>query len=140
MRKNIKNLYLFCETLPERIYPFASDIEGRLVRGRRSYMRALEHAIKTYGPSRLGYRLAFYRAACHVLGSILFIAFSALVAKKFFGSEVALYIMIFLAAVVITIQEFYMHPKRYGQLMRKGVSDWLTWVLPMLAYLSFVPF
>lgn len=140
MRKNIQTLYSFCETLPERLYPFASDIEGRLVRGRRSYMRALEKAMEDYGPHRLGYRLTVYRATFHFLGSILFITLSALLAQRFLGNEMALYVLIFIAAATITFQEFYMHPRRYGQLTRKGVGDWLTWILPMLAYLYFVTF
>ncbi len=132
----LKKAYLYIETIPDRLYPFACEIEGRWVRGQRSYMRALERAIEKHGPHRLGYKLVVYRATFHFLGSVLFIFFTALLSHRLFGSEVALYLIILVASIALFIQEFYGHPKRYGQSRRKGVADWLTWVVPMVLYVS----
>ena len=34
MRLLLKRLYLYIESIPDRLYPFTSEIEGRFVRGR----------------------------------------------------------------------------------------------------------
>jgi len=131
-----KKLYEFFETLPDRLYPFASEIEGRWVRGRSSYLYALNNAFEKYGPHRFGYKLTVYRATFHFLGAVLFIIFAALVSQKLLGSETALYVLVGAAIVALFIQEFHSHPKKYGQSRQKGVIDWLTWVIPMAIYIS----
>jgi hypothetical protein len=136
MRNLFKKIYEFTETIPDYLYPFACEIEGRWVRGRKSYLQALNHAFDTYGPHRLGYKLTVYRAGFHFLGAVLFIIFSAIVSKKLLGSEIALYILLVAAIVALFIQEFHSHPKRYGQSKQKGWLDWLTWTIPMLVYIS----
>jgi hypothetical protein len=136
MRQALRNLYEFIETVPDRLYPFMNEVEGQWVRGRKSYMHTLSHAFETYGPHRMGYKLTCYRAAFHFLGSVIFIVFAALVSQNLFGSETALYVLIAAATIALFFQEFYSHPKRYGQLRRKGVIDWLTWVTPMMIYIS----
>lgn len=136
MRNLLKKIYEFTETIPDRLYPFACEIEGRWVRGRRSYLHALNHAFETYGPHRLGYKLTVYRAGFHFLGAILFIIFSALISKELLGSEIALYVLLGAAIIALYFQEFHSHPKRYGQSRQKGIVDWLTWVIPMLVYIS----
>ena len=137
MRARLKSFYTFIETIPDRLYPFASEIEGRWVRGRRSYLQTLERVYEEYGPNRFGLKLSVYRGACHLLGSILFLLGATVISHRLFGSEVALYIMIAAAILMLSVQEFYLHPKRYGQHRGKGIADWLTWVLPMAVYLSF---
>lgn len=136
MRKFFKTTYEFLETVPDRVYPFASEIEGRWVRGRRSYLNSLNQALETYGPHNLGYKLTVYRAGFHLLGAILFIIFAALVSQKLLGSEIALYVLMGAAILALFIQEFHSHPKRYGQSRQKGIIDWLTWVIPMVLYIS----
>ncbi len=140
MRQLFSQIYEFIETIPDRLYPFANEIEGRWVRGRRSYLNALNNAFLTYGPQRLGYKLTFYRASFHLLGAVLFIIFATLLSQKLFGSDRALYVLMATAIVVLFIQEFHLHPKRYGQSRQKGVVDWLTWVIPMVTYLSIQTF
>lgn len=135
MRKLFFQLYDFIETLPERLYPFRNEIEGQWVRGRRSYLNALNNAFETYGPQRLGYKLTFYRASFHFLGAVLFIVFATLLSQKFFGSDIALYVLMATAIVALFVQEFHFHPKRYSQSRKKGVIDWLTWVVPMVVYI-----
>lgn len=137
MRTYLKRLYTFLETLPDRLYPFASEIEGRWVRGRESYTRTLERVYEEYGPNRFGFKLSIYRGACHLFGSIVFLLAATIVSHRLFGSEIALYVMVVAAILMLSVQEFYLHPKRYGQLRGKGVTDWLTWVVPMVVYLSF---
>lgn len=137
MKALFKKLYLYCESIPDRLYPFTSEIEGRFVRGRESYMQAVENAIEKYGPNRLGYKLQFYRGACHFIGSVLFIVFSTLISQKLFGSEIALYILLGTAIVALFIQEFFSHPSRFGQRRLKNFTDWLTWVVPMVLYVIF---
>ncbi len=138
MRARFRRLYTFIETLPDRLYPFATEIEGRWVRGRQSYLNTLERVYEEYGPNRFGFKLSVYRGACHLLGSIVFLLAATVISHRLFGSEVALYVMVGAAILMLTIQEFYVHPRRYGQLRGKGITDWLTWVLPMALYLSFV--
>ncbi len=137
MKAWFKKIYLYCESIPDRLYPFASEIEGRFVRGRESYMQAVEKAIETYGPNRLGYKLQFYRGAWHFIGSVIFIVFSTLISQKLFGSEVALYVLLGVAILALFIQEFFSHPMRFQQTRGKGIADWLTWVVPMVLYAIF---
>lgn len=135
MRWVLRTTYGYFVTLPERLYPFKSEIQGNFVRGRRSYELALRRAARAYGKGRLGYKLMMYRQAFHFVGSILFITFSTLISKDLFGSDTALYVLLGSAIVALAYQEFYLHPKTFGQLMRKGVTDYLVWVVPMIVYI-----
>lgn len=121
-------------TLPDRLYPFACQVEGSWVRGRRSYEQAVEQALETYGLNRLGYKLTIYRETFHFLGSIICIVLAALLSKLLFGSDTALYAVLVAAVVALFYQEFYLHPKLYGQHYQKGVTDLLAWLTPMAAY------
>ena len=125
----------FYESIPDRLFPFATEIEGKLVRGQRAYKKALEEAFLKYGPNRFGYKLLMYRASFHLLGSIIFIVSATFVSERLFGSEIALYILLAAAVGALTFQEFYSQPKRLGQLRYKGITDWLSWVVPMLLLL-----
>lgn len=133
--KIFSKTYHYFLTLPDRFYPFKSEVEGQWVRGRRSYELALKQAVERYGFGREGYKLALYRELFHFLGSVLFIAFATLVSKDLFGSEAALYVLFFAAIIALSYQEFYLHPRTYGQHPAKGVADWLAWVMPMIIYL-----
>lgn len=135
MPSYFRSLYTTFITLPDRLYPFACEIEGRFVRGRRSYEQAVAHAFKTYGPGRLSYQLLLYRQTFHFVGALLFITSAGLFSKALFGSDTALYVLLASAIIALTFQEFYVHPRRYGQRTQKGMADWLTWVAPMMAYL-----
>lgn len=106
-----------------------------MVRGQQSYSKALSTAWERYGDYHMGYKLTMYRGVFHFLGSVLFIVFSTIISHQLFGSEVALNILVAVAIIALFIQEFYVHPRQYNQLRLKGISDWLTWVLPMMAYL-----
>ena len=110
------------------------------MRGQKSYKRALDQAVKKYGPHRMGYKLTVYRSTFHMLGSILFIVSAAALSKKFFGSEIALYALVAAAIIALLVQEFYAHPKRYGQLRSKSIVDVLSWVTPMMVYVYFSAF
>lgn len=136
MRPALKNLYLFIQTVPDRLYPFACEMEGKFVRGRESYKRALEESFAKYGPNHFGYKLTFYRGTFHFFGSVFFIVCSTFLSQKFFGSDIALYVLMTLMIVGIFVQEFYWQPKQLGQLRYKGIIDWLTWVTPALLYLT----
>ncbi len=105
------------------------------MRGRKSYEYMMRRAIKKYGPSRVGYWLGFYREVFHLMGSILFIVAAGLFSQKIFGSNTAVYVLLAAAIVALGYQEFYVHPKHYGQHFMKGVTDWLVWVVPMLVYI-----
>lgn len=136
MRNALKNLYVFIQTVPDRLYPFACEMEGKFVRGRESYKRALEESFAKYGPNHFGFKLTFYRGTFHFLGSVVFILLSTFISQQLFGSETALYILMFVMISGIFIQEFYWQPRQLGQLRYKGIIDWLTWVTPMLLYLT----
>ena len=137
MFDQLKKLYFYTQTVPDRLYPFACDVEGKFVRGRESYKRALEDSFKKYGPNNFGYKLTIYRGTFHLLGSIVSIVCATFISQKLFGSEIALYILMALMIGGIFIQEFYLQPRLLGQLRYKGVVDSLTWVAPVLIYLTF---
>jgi len=137
VKKVFSGTYIFFVTLPDRLYPFRSEIEGQWVRGRRSYEAAVNRALEQYGLGRLGYKLTFYREVFHFIGSIMFIFFAALLSQSLFGSGVALYTLLVAAVLALSYQEFYLHPRTYGQHVRKGVTDWLVWVVPMIAYVLY---
>lgn len=133
----LKSVYLSIVALPDRFYPFATKIEGHLVRGRQSYEQAVARAFKQYGTGHFGYRLLMYREVFHFFGAVFFITSAALFSQVFFGSHTALYVLLFAAIAALTYQEFYVHPRKYGQLFKKGVTDWFTWVMPMVLFLFF---
>lgn len=137
MRSPLAHTYEYLVTLPDRSYPFACEVEGRWVRGRRSYEAAVARAIDAYGMGRLGFKLELYRQTFHFLGSIIFIAFATILSERLFGSEVALYILFLAAIAALSFQEFYLHPRQYGQQTTKGVIDWLTWVTPIVVVVLF---
>lgn len=135
MRAILKASYGFFITFPDRMYPFAAMVGGKRVRGRRAYEYAVRRALRRYGMGRIGYRLGLYREVFHFIGSVLFITAATLVSQDLFGSNTAVYVLLIAAIVALAVQEFYLHPKHYGQHFMKGVADWLTWVVPMLIYI-----
>jgi hypothetical protein len=128
-------IYPFLVTLPDRFYPFRTKVEGEWVRGKRSYDAALARVRRRLGPGHFGYKVLAYRQACHLLGAIILIVISTVLAKEVLGSEAALYVVLALAVLAISFQEFYLHPKYYGQLWRKSVADWAVWVTPIALFL-----
>jgi hypothetical protein len=138
MRDWLHKIHLFLESIPDRLYPFTSEIEGTFVRGRASYQRSMQRAFVQYGPNRLGYRLIFYRSIFHIIGSIIFILVATAFSEYWFGNEVAVVTFLVTAMVALFVQEFFVHPKRYGQSLKKSFADWLTWAVPMMLYLSFM--
>lgn len=45
-------------------------------------------------------------------------------------------VLVFVIIAYFFIQEFYLHPLRYGQPFFKSVIDFLAWSVPLLAYVS----
>jgi hypothetical protein len=119
------------------MYPFKNEIEGRFVRGRASYTKALNEAFLRYGPNHYGYKLIIYRGTCHLVASLLFIIMATFLSQRLFGSEIALYIMMGTMILGILFQEFYWQPRTLGQLRHKGIVDCLSWAVPMWIYVSF---
>lgn len=129
------SIYPFLVTIPDRLYPFRTKVKGRWVRGKRSYDAALASVRRKLGPGHFGYKVLAYRQLCHLLGALALIVVSTIIAKEFLGSEAALYVVLLLAVLFISFQEFYLHPKYYGQLWRKSVADWMVWVAPIAVFL-----
>lgn len=138
MKHRLKQVYLFCEAIPDRLYPFKVEIEGTFVRGRRAYVQSVADAWEKYGAYNLGYKLIAYRGVFHLFGAVLFIIFSTLISKYLFNSEIALYVLMGAAILALFYQEFYVHPREFGQKRHKGVFDWLSWVVPMMIYLTLI--
>jgi hypothetical protein len=138
MRDLFHRFHLYLESIPDRLYPFTSEIEGTLVRGRASYQRTMQKAFLQYGQNQLGFRLIFYRSIFHIIGSIIFIFVATAFSQYWFGSEAAVVTFLVAAMIALFIQEFFVHPKRYGQPLYKSFADWLTWAVPMMLYLSFM--
>ncbi len=129
-----RGLYHALVTFPDVVYPFRVRIRGQWVRGRRAYDAALRKAFRLYGVGRYGYKLSFYRGFFHLFGSLAIIFAAAFVSQYFFGSEVALYLVLALTVLFISFQEFYLQRRIYRQLWKKGIVDWFTWTLPILVY------
>ena len=122
-------------TLPDRLYPFANEVQGQWVRGARSYDLALARAFRRHGRGHYGLSLSFYRQCFHFAGSLLVLYVSALIALRFFDSATAFSLLLAAATLFITYQEFFLQRKTYHQLWQYGVADWFVWVLPMGLYL-----
>ncbi|MFZ1987795.1 MAG: hypothetical protein WAV21_02050 [Minisyncoccia bacterium] len=135
MKKRTFGIYPFLLSIPDRMYPFAAMIEGKKVRGRKAYEETLAFYRNRLGPGHLGYKLFLYRQLFHFIGSLLVIVAAALISKTLFGSEVALYVLLVLAVAAVSFQEFYLHPRMYKQLWRKGAVDWFAWVGPISIYI-----
>jgi hypothetical protein len=138
MKKILISLHHWLETIPDKLYPFKRQIEGKWVRGKKAYVNALEEGFRILGPGKLSYRIVFYRGAWHILGSIVSMVAITYIAQRVFGSEIALYVLLATAIFALFLQEFILHPKRYGQTTRKGIFDIVTWVAPMLVYVAFL--
>lgn len=138
MIKTLTKWYLFIHTIPDRLYPFASEVEGKFVRGRASYKKALEQSFEKYGLNHFGFKLTFYRSTFHLLGSVMAIMCATFLSQRLFGSEIALYILMAMLIGGIFFQEFYWQPRQLGQLRYKGIIDWLTWVTPVLIYFLYL--
>lgn len=134
-RAKTPKLYEDFITLPDKLYPFSFSSHGKRVRGSTSYNHELARALKRYGKGHIGYKLVAYRETFHFVGAVLFILFAALVSRSLLGGDTALYVLLGAALVAITFQEFYLHPRMYGQLLPKGVVDWLAWSVPIGLYL-----
>jgi hypothetical protein len=137
-RRKKRGMYHFFIVLPDRLYPFASYVEGEWVRGMRSYEAAERRAERRRGRGHIGVWLNCYRSFFHVAGAVLLIAMSAALTNRLFGSTEALYVMLATATVLITFQEFYYHRRHYAQVWTKSVLDWLAWVVPIGVYLFYL--
>lgn len=137
MKQFLINLHHWAETIPDKLYPFKQEIEGQWVRGIRAYQKVLDDGIKIYGPGQTSYQIMIYRGVWHLFGSIIFLVGVTLLANHLFGNLVALYALMAAAIIALCLQEFLLHPKRYGQSTRKGIIDMVTWMTPMVIYLAF---
>jgi hypothetical protein len=135
MLKRFKKFYLYFITLPDRLYPFSALINGKFVRGQKAYLKVLANSFKINHEGHFGYGLMFYRSAFHFIGALLFIISATLISRDFFHNDTSLYFLLTAAIFALTYQEFYLHPKKYKQITKKGIIDWMTWVVPMVMYL-----
>lgn len=134
MQKKRTGLYHALVVLPDRLYPFKTEIEGQWVRGIRSYDATLARVQRTYGMGHYGVKLDMYRQVFHLAGSIFFLVSAAFLSQYFFGSATALYVFLVIGVLFISFQEFYLQRRTYRQLWRKGILDWLTWCVPAGLY------
>ena len=134
MRKKYVAWYHWLVMIPDRMYPFRTEIEGHWVRGLRSYDARVAQVEQMYGLGHYGFKLNAYRQIFHFIGSIFFLVIAAYISQTLFDSVNALYAFLIAAVFLISFQEFYLHRRMYQQLWRKGVIDWLAWVVPMGIY------
>lgn len=132
-----KGVYRWAVTIPDRLYPFKTQIEGQWVRGIRSYNAALAAYQEKYGLGHYGFKIGAYRQVFHLLGSILFLIIAAFLSQTYLGGVAALYAFLAIAVGLISYQEFYLHRRMYQQLWRKGLLDWTAWCLPFVLYMAF---
>lgn len=136
-RSTHSSFYHFLVTFPDRVFPFATLINDKRVRGRRSYEYRLNLIQEQLGKGRYGLRLSAYREVFHVIGAGLVILLGTLVSQALWGSDVALPVLFILAMLVITYQEFVLQPRTYEQHLTKGLVDWVSWVAPLGFYLFY---
>lgn len=134
MYKKIRNCYLYFVNLPDKMYPFSRKINGKFVRGQKAYLESVKEAFELNGEGVFGFRILFYREVFHLIGSISFITLIALISKKIWGGDFASLFLVGSAIIALTFQEFYFQPKSHKQKTKKGVIDWLTWVVPVFIY------
>ena len=120
--------------LPDRLYPFRTQVQGQWVRGVRSYNATFARYQRKYGSGHYGFRLEAYRQLFHLFGSILFLLIAAYLSQSLFGSADAIFVFLVAAVFLISFQEFYLHRRMYQQLWKKGIIDWLAWCLPLGIY------
>ena len=135
MKKRFQKTYNFFVTLPDRFYPFSEEIEGERVRWQAAYNQALAKVQKEYGYGRYGVKLIAYRSIFHVIGSSLFILFSALITQELFDTNTALYVVFFLAVIALAYSEIIMQKKLLGQHLMHSIFDLFSWIVPMGIYL-----
>jgi hypothetical protein len=126
--------YHFIVTFPDRMYPFATQIDGMRVRGYRAYDHRLSLIQKRLGKGRYGLRLSAYRELFHIIGAGLLILTATVISHALWGSDVALPVLFILAMLVITYQEFVLQPRTYEQHTSKGLVDWISWAAPLGLY------
>jgi hypothetical protein len=131
----LTSAYHYLITVPDRCYPFRTEIEGQWVRGWRSYDQAVaQYRKRTNSTTGFGYRIDAYRQLFHLLGSFLIIIGATFISRNLFGSDTALFILLGLAFAFITYQEFSLQPRTYNQHWQKGLADWAVWLVPMGYY------
>ena len=133
--KTAGRVYNFLVNIPNYLYPFSEEIEGKRVRWKAAYDQALARMNDTYGWGHYGARLIAYRSVFHVLGSLLFILFATLVSQTLFGNRIALFVIFALAAFALVYQEFFLQPRTFGQLRIHGLVDVLSWIVPFCIYI-----
>jgi len=121
--------------LPDRVYPFKTEVRGVWVRGIRSYNATIAHYQRKYGIGRYGYKLAAYRQVFHLAGSLLVIYLATFLALDLAGSRYALAVLLVLATFLISYQEFVFQRRHYRQHWGQALTDWAVWCIPMGVYM-----
>ena len=138
MKKRRFSLYRALVTLPDRLYPFRTEVEGQWVRGIRAYNAVDALYERKYGIGHYGIRLDAYRQVFHLAGSVLFLTVAAYVSRSLLQSDTALSAFLIVAIALVSFQEFYLHRRMYRQLWKKGIVDWLAWCIPIGIYALFM--
>lgn len=134
MHKKRSGLYHALIVLPDRLFPFKTEVGGQWVRGIRSYNARLAAYQRRYGAGRYGFKLNAYRQLFHLLGAIAFLTVAGFLSETLFTGQDSMYVFLSTAIALISFQEFYLHRRMYQQLWRKGILDWLTWCVPFGLY------
>ena len=137
MRKLFVQLHHWFETIPDSLYPFKQEIEGKWVRGKAAYKQVVERGITLNGPGSLDVTLTVYRGAWHIIGSVAFIIAATTLVHVLNLGDAYIYMLLALATMALCLQEFVLHPRRYNQPLKKGVIDVVTWLTPMAVYILF---
>jgi hypothetical protein len=73
-----------------------------------------------------------WRELCHCVISVLIVLSSHLLAKYL---DFNFPLVVGIALVIwMTYQEFYLHPRKYGQKLWNGILDWSSWTAPFIVY------
>lgn len=136
MWKMLKKVYDYLLTIPDRLYPFSEKTStGVVLSGEQAYRYLFQKNKELYDDpfSIKAPRLLLWRSVFHVGGSIILL----LIADSMFDHLSFFNGFAFLVLVVgcIAVQEFYLHPRYYGQKPLKGLIDFTAWVLPIVLYI-----
>ncbi len=130
-------LLVLLEKIPDFLYPIPEKVNGVYVISKRAYdarLRVCEERWGHDGAQRHCTRLIFWRALCHVAGSVMF-----LLALHYYvmplGVIVAVLVSIAFAAYFAWQEFIYQRTAEHLLQTRfKAMLDFWTWVAPVLGY------
>jgi hypothetical protein len=132
--KTIRSIYEYILTIPDHFFFFPEKVDGQNIYTKKGYDHMINRCRAEYGYEFYCSKLFIYRELAHLVGAIGLVILAHLV-SEISETKIISLTMVLGWIVFMTIQEFYIHPKFYGQKLFKGITDWLIWTIPLLGYI-----